>query len=149
MNNHIVSVGIPRRLGHLPLVMDVLRRTGLLDVIDHSLRDDPRCRVSTSECVSVMLCGVFVGNHDLWRMSEVLAGEVFRISDRFPWSCAGSASPVRALAHHTAATRSGRTKPVRHWFPDCNYGLAPRTSPSAEPMAPMAAPGYPQGSVGI
>ena len=73
MNNHIVSVGIPRRLGHLPLVMDILRRTGLLDVIDHSLRDDPRCRVSTSECVSVMLCGVFVGNHDLWRMSERLS----------------------------------------------------------------------------
>lgn len=73
MSNHIVSVGVPRRLCHLPLVMDVLRRTGLLEVIDHSLRDDPRCRVSTSECVAVMLCGVFVGHHDLWRMSERLA----------------------------------------------------------------------------
>lgn len=73
MSNHIVSVGIPRRLCHLPLVMDVLRRSGLLGVIDHSLRDDPRCRVSTSECVAVMLCGVFVGHHDLWRMSERLA----------------------------------------------------------------------------
>ncbi len=73
MSNHIVSVGIPRRLGHLPLVMDVLRRTGLLDLIDHSIIDDPRSRVSTSECVSVMLCGVFVGHHDLWRMSERLA----------------------------------------------------------------------------
>jgi hypothetical protein len=46
MNNHIVSVGIPRRLGRLTLVLDVQRRTGLLDVIDPSPRDDPRRRVS-------------------------------------------------------------------------------------------------------
>lgn len=73
MSNHIVSVGIPLRLHHLPLVMDVIRRTGLLEVIDHTMKDDSRCRVSTSECVSVMMCGIFAGHHDLWRMSERLA----------------------------------------------------------------------------
>jgi transposase len=73
MTNHIVSIGTPHRLCHLPLVMDVLRRIGLPDVLDHTLRDDPRSKVSTSECVSVMLCGVFAGHHDLWRMSERLA----------------------------------------------------------------------------
>ena len=29
-----VTIGIPKRLGYLPLVVDVLRRTGLLDIID-------------------------------------------------------------------------------------------------------------------
>ena len=67
-----VDIGIPRRLCHLPLVMDVLRRTGLLNIIDHAVRDDRRSKVSTSECVSVILCSVFLGHHDLWRMSDRL-----------------------------------------------------------------------------
>ena len=53
-----IEIGIPHRLGHLPLVMDVLRRTGLLDFLDRVIREDPRSKVSTSECVAVLLCGV-------------------------------------------------------------------------------------------
>jgi len=29
-----ITIGIPKRLGYLPLVVDVLRRTGILDIID-------------------------------------------------------------------------------------------------------------------
>lgn len=68
-----IEINIPQRLCHLPVVMDVLRRSGVLDVIDHAIREDPRSKVSTSECVSVILCGVCLGHHDLWRMADRLA----------------------------------------------------------------------------
>ena len=67
-----IDVAIPQRLGHLPLVMDVLRRTGFLNVIDHAIKDDRRSKVSTSECAAVILCAVFVGEHGLWRLRERL-----------------------------------------------------------------------------
>jgi len=67
-----VEIGIPQRLCHLPLVMDVLRRTGLLSIIDQAICEDRRSKVSTSDCVSVILCSVFLGHHDLWRMSDRL-----------------------------------------------------------------------------
>lgn len=62
----------PKRLCHLPLVMDVFRRTGMADVIDHAIGQDPRSSVSTSECVGIILSGVFVGAHSLWRLRERL-----------------------------------------------------------------------------
>ena len=68
-----IELGVPERLGHLPLVMDVLRRTGFLRVIDHAIADDRRSKVSTGECAAVILCGVFVGEHGLWRLRERLA----------------------------------------------------------------------------
>lgn len=68
-----VELGVPERLGHLPLVMDVLRRTGFIDVIDHAIADDRRSKVSTGECAAVILCAVFVGEHGLWRLRERLA----------------------------------------------------------------------------
>lgn len=67
-----VEIFTPQRLAHLPAVMDVLRRTGALDVIDHAVREDRRSKVSTSECVAVIMCGVFLGHHDLWRMADRL-----------------------------------------------------------------------------
>ena len=67
------SIGTPLRLCHLPLIMDVLRRTGVLDVIDRAVVDDRRSKVSTSECVAVMLCSIFGGAHDLWRVRERLS----------------------------------------------------------------------------
>jgi len=66
-------IGTPQRLGHLPLVMDVYRRSGFPAVIDHGIKQDPRSHVCTSECVAVILCGVFVGAHSLWRLRERLA----------------------------------------------------------------------------
>lgn len=68
-----IEIDIPQRLCHLPVVMDVLRRSGVLNVIDHAIREDLRSKVSTSECVSVILCGVCLGHHDLWRMADRLA----------------------------------------------------------------------------
>jgi len=67
-----VDIGVPQRLCHLPLVMDVMRRTGLLNIIDAAVRDDRRSKVSTGDCVSVILCAVFMGHHDLWRMADRL-----------------------------------------------------------------------------
>ena len=34
MQNDDIEIGIPHRLAHLPLVVDVLRRTGLLNFLD-------------------------------------------------------------------------------------------------------------------
>jgi transposase len=66
------SIGVPLRLGHLPLIMDVLRRSKVLEIIDRAVADDRRSKVSTSECVAVMLCSIFGGAHDLWRVRERL-----------------------------------------------------------------------------
>jgi transposase len=68
-----LKIGIPLRLGHLPVVMDFLRRSQLFHVIDRAVREDPRSKVSTSECVAVLLCSIFSGAHDLWRVRERLA----------------------------------------------------------------------------
>lgn len=68
-----LKISPPQRLGHLPLVLDTLRRTRFFDVIDHAIRDDPRSKVSTSECCAVILAAVFVGEHGLWRLRERLS----------------------------------------------------------------------------
>ena len=68
-----LKIGIPLRLGHLPVVMDFLRRSHLFHIIDRAVREDPRSKVSTSECVAVLLCSIFSGAHDLWRVRERLA----------------------------------------------------------------------------
>jgi transposase len=52
--------------------MDVLRRTKALEVIDHACGQHVLSEVSTSECVAVLLSGVFVGAHSLWRVRERL-----------------------------------------------------------------------------
>lgn len=41
-------------------------------LIDHAIGQDPRSKVSTSECVAVILCGVYSGSHSLWRLRERL-----------------------------------------------------------------------------
>jgi len=63
---------LPQRLCHLPLVMDVLRRSKVLEVIDHAIPQHELSAVSTGECVAVILAGVFVGAHSLWRIRERL-----------------------------------------------------------------------------
>ena len=62
----------PKRLGHLPLIADVLRRSGIIDVIDAVCGADPRMRVSHGECATFVLLGVFAGEHGLWRLTERL-----------------------------------------------------------------------------
>ena len=62
-----------QRLCHLPLMMDVLRRTGTLNIIDHALPQHALSDVSASECVAVLLSGVYVGAHSLWRVRERLS----------------------------------------------------------------------------
>jgi transposase len=62
----------PLRLHHLPLLMDVIRRMRLLNVIGSVVRDDSRSKVSTGDCLSVMLCAIFSGAHDLYGVRERL-----------------------------------------------------------------------------
>lgn len=68
-----MKIEVPQRLCHLPLVMDVLRRSKVLEVIDHAVGQHALSEVSTGECVAVILAGVFVGAHSLWRIRERLA----------------------------------------------------------------------------
>jgi len=53
--------------------MDVIRRMKLLDIIKKMVKDDPRSIVDTSDCVAVMLCAIFSGSHDLYRVRERLS----------------------------------------------------------------------------
>ena len=68
-----MKIEIPQRLCHLPLMMDVLRRSRVLEVIDQAIGQHNLSVVSTGECVAVILAGVFVGAHSLWRIRERLA----------------------------------------------------------------------------
>lgn len=68
-----MKIEIPQRLCHLPLLMDVLRRSRVLEVIDAAIGQHRLSAVSTGECVAVILAGVFVGAHSLWRIRERLA----------------------------------------------------------------------------
>ncbi len=68
-----MDIETPQRLCHLPLLMDVLRRSNILDVIDAAIPQHSLSEVSTGECVAVILCGVYVGAHSLWRLRERLA----------------------------------------------------------------------------
>ena len=68
-----MKIEIPQRLCHLPLMMDVLRRSRVLEVIDQAIGQHHLSVVSTGECVAVILAGVFVGAHSLWRIRERLA----------------------------------------------------------------------------
>ena len=68
-----MHIALPQRLCHLPLVMDVLRRSKALEVIDAAVPQHQLSDASTGECVAVILCGVFVGAHSLWRIRERLA----------------------------------------------------------------------------
>jgi transposase len=62
----------PKHLGHLPLIYDSLRRTGILSTIDALCGTDPRNRVSHGDCVAFILLGVFAGEHGLWRLAQRL-----------------------------------------------------------------------------
>ena len=67
-----MQTDIPQRLCHLPLVMDVLRRSQGTETIDHAIGQPVLSEVSTSEYVAVILAGAFVGAHSLWRIRERL-----------------------------------------------------------------------------
>ena len=62
----------PLRLGHLPLVMDVFKRLNLVGIIDQAAPVHGTKKASSSSCVAVLMCGIFVGAHTLWRIRERL-----------------------------------------------------------------------------
>ncbi|SVD07749.1 uncharacterized protein METZ01_LOCUS360603 [marine metagenome] len=72
MNLNDLELNPPKRLAHLPLVMEVLRQIGIPDIIDSACGIDPRMKVSHGECVSIIIAGVFAGEHGLWRLQDRL-----------------------------------------------------------------------------
>lgn len=60
------------RLGHLPILMAYVRKMRVIELIDEACPVDGRSKVSHGHCVAVILCGVFVGVHSLWRVAERL-----------------------------------------------------------------------------
>ena len=62
----------PLRLHHLPLLMDVIRQIRLLNVIRTVVTDDPRSKVTTGDCLAVMLCAIYSSAHDLYGVRERL-----------------------------------------------------------------------------
>jgi transposase len=60
------------RLGHLPILMAYVRKMRVIEIIDEACPVDGRSMVSHGHCVAVILCGVFVGVHSLWRVAERL-----------------------------------------------------------------------------
>lgn len=67
-----INLGQPRRLAHLPLVMDVLRRSRVIEIVDEACGIDRRQKVSHGECVAMIIAGVFAGEHGLWRLQDRL-----------------------------------------------------------------------------
>jgi transposase len=66
------NLSTPKRLGHLPLIYDTLRRTGILSTIDSICGVDTRMKVSHGDYVAFILLGVFAGEHGLWRLIQRL-----------------------------------------------------------------------------
>lgn len=66
------SVLTTHRLGHLPILLAYLRKMRVMEIIDDACPVDGRSQVSHGQCVAVILCGVFVGVHSLWRVAERL-----------------------------------------------------------------------------
>ena len=56
-----------------PWILVAIVEIPAVHIIDKAIVDDRRCKVSTSECVAVIMCGVFLGHHDLWRMADRLS----------------------------------------------------------------------------
>ncbi len=65
-----IHLSPPKRLAHLPMVMDVLRRSRVIEVIDEACGIDRRMKVSHGECVAMVIAGVFVGESGLWRLCD-------------------------------------------------------------------------------
>ena len=62
----------PKRLGHLGVIADMLRSTGVIELLDTMCGSDVRMNVSHGACVQAILLGIFAGEHGLWRLAERL-----------------------------------------------------------------------------
>ena len=72
MNLDQLTLDPPKRLAHLPLVMNVVRRSCIADIIDEACGVDSRQKVSHGECVAMIIAGVFAGEHGMWRLRDRL-----------------------------------------------------------------------------
>jgi len=99
-----MQIEIPQRLCQLPLVMDVLRRSRLLETIDHAIGQHALSEVSTGECVAVILGGLVLAGVAVLVVGAVLAAGPAAASRR-----AGSESDQPA-----GGPRAGHGRPRRH-----------------------------------
>jgi transposase len=67
-----MEIANTKRLDHLPILMAYLRKMKVMELIDDACPKDVRAKVSHGQCVAVILCGVFVGEHSLWRVADRL-----------------------------------------------------------------------------
>ncbi len=51
------------RLDHLPIIAHALKRLGVREVVDELVPVDPRSRVSTGECIEVLVTAILLGKH--------------------------------------------------------------------------------------
>jgi len=67
-----LTVPTTRRLDHLPVVGHVLRALRIGEHVDARVEHDPRCRVTTGECVEALIVAILLGKHTLYRVDELL-----------------------------------------------------------------------------
>lgn len=68
-----MQLGTRLRVNHLSIVIDILRRSKVLGVIDHAVVDDRRSKLSTNEYVLVIVCSAFSGGHDWFVMEAIIS----------------------------------------------------------------------------
>ncbi len=59
-------LGAPRRVDHLPVVGDVLRRLAVAEAVDELVPEHPACEISPGQCVEVLIVAILSGSHPLY-----------------------------------------------------------------------------------
>ena len=71
---HIQPCGDCKRLDHLPLIADVLKKLRVAEIIDARVPPHTDRVVSVGTCVEAMVLAVLMGTHTLYRVGETLRG---------------------------------------------------------------------------
>jgi transposase len=77
------EIPTPKQLNHLPIVAHALNRLGVRRIIDELVPRDPRSRVSTGECIEVLVTAILLGHHTLYRVADLLRPFDLRVAFGF------------------------------------------------------------------
>jgi transposase len=66
------SPGRTRRLDHLPIVAQALKRLRVAEIVDSVVAVDPRSHVTTGQCVEALVLTIVMGSHTLYRVDDLL-----------------------------------------------------------------------------
>ncbi|MGH9459385.1 MAG: IS1634 family transposase [Thermoanaerobaculia bacterium] len=72
-----------KQLNHLPIVAHALNRLGVRRIVDELVPKDPRSRVSTGECIEVLVTAILLGHHTLYRVADLLRPYDLRVAFGF------------------------------------------------------------------